>query len=632
MRYVMLRPSAHLSITDHLSTMETVMSTKNASTSSPNPTKPGTIAELREAMLADGTVDPRRRQEVASALRRLAKALCKPAEMIPTAPAALRPMLANFPAVRAGLSAGRWRNIRGLTQFALAHFGLATVPVRSRQALSPAWDALLGDVPAYSERYKLGRLGRYCSGVGVEPEGVGDQVMDGYLTDLRDRSLVSNPERLHRDAAVIWNRRATANMPWPRTLLCVPDNRDTYALPWTSFPASLKADVDAWLDWLGGTDPTIERDADPLKSASLRTRKRQIHLFVSAIGLSGLDTAELRTLADVVAPARAIAGFTFFWQRNGKTPSAHTSQMFSLACAIAKHWAKLGKDDLEQINKVKKRMVPKMEGMTQRNHDRLRPLRDPLLMHKLLTLPSAIREEVLRAGVPTTSLALQLQTALSIELLLAVPIRIKNLAGLRVGTHILIGRRGDVTLIVPKDEVKNGVPAEAQLPDNAVDLLDLYLTHYRPLLGDSASDWLFPGHTEAGAKGCEGLRQAIKTCLLSRCGLEWNPHLFRHLAAMIILTAHPGAHRHVQTILGHKSITTTMQFYAGMEKPAAFAHYSKLVSTLSDEALLPIPKGRTKRPGPKRPRARPPENRAGHPSDGPTDRNTSPAPSNGKRS
>ena len=75
MRYVMLRPSAHLSITDHLSTMETVMSTKNASTSSPNPTKPGTIAELREAMLADGTVDPRRRQEVASALRRLAKAL-----------------------------------------------------------------------------------------------------------------------------------------------------------------------------------------------------------------------------------------------------------------------------------------------------------------------------------------------------------------------------------------------------------------------------------------------------------------------------------------------------------------------------------------------------------------------------
>ena len=205
-----------------------------------------------------------------------------------------RPLLANFPSVRAGLSPGRWRNIRGLTQFALAHFGLATVPVRSLQALSPAWDALLADVPAYGELYKLGRLGRYCSGVGVEPEGVCDQVMNGYLTDLRDRSLVSHPERLHRDAAIIWNRRAAANMPWPRTLLCVPDNRGTYALLLGEHfrrrcrPTSMLSARPA------GQAPgrLVERDARPLKPASLRTRKRQIHLFVLLLVLCGQDPLE----------------------------------------------------------------------------------------------------------------------------------------------------------------------------------------------------------------------------------------------------------------------------------------------------------------------------------------------------
>ncbi len=577
------------------------MSTKNAPTDSPNPAKPSTIAELREAFLGDAELDPRRRDDVVSALRSLATALGKPAEMIPTSPAALRPMLANFPAVRAGLSPGRWRNIRGLTQFALAYFGLATVPVRSCQELSPAWDTLLADVPADGDRYKLGRLGRYCSSVGIEPKNVCDQVMDGYLVELRERSLVAHPERLHRDAAVIWNRCAAANKSWPQTCLRVADNRGAYALPWASFPASLKADVDAWLGWLGDTGPTAKRDADPLKPASLRTRERQIHLFVSAVVLSGHDSAELHTLADVVAPNRAQAGLNFFWERAGKKSSAHSGQILGVVRSIAKHWVKAAPADLEKLKRAVRDMVPEPEGMTERNRDRLRPLRNPERLVKLLKLPRVICAEVVGAGPPTISLALQLQTALAIELLLAVPVRIKNLVGLRVGVHVLTDHRGEVTLVLPKQEVKNAVALEAGLPEDSAALLHLYLAQYRPLLDGANSDWLFPGNTKLGRKGSEGLRQAIKRCVLTRCGLEWHPHLFRHLAAMMILTNDPGAYGQVQTVLGHKDIATTINSYCGMEKPAAFRHFGNLVSKLRDEALMPLPKRRSKLRGPKRP-------------------------------
>jgi integrase len=168
-----------------------------------------------------------------------------------------------------------------------------------------------------------------------------------------------------------------------------------------------------------------------------------------------------------------------------------------------------------------------------------------------------------------------------------VPMRIKNMVALRIGTHILIDRRGKMTLVVPNGEVKNRVGLDVKLPAVSAELLDLYLSHYRPLMEGANSDCLFPGHSAGGAKGYEAMRQNIKNCILTRCGLEMNPHLFRHLAAMIILTDNPGAHGQAQTVLGHKSINTTAKFYAGMEKPAAFGHFADVVTKLRDDVLLP---------------------------------------------
>ncbi len=110
------------------------MSTCNAS---PNPTfsaKPRHMAELRDAILADPSIEEARRRDIASALRGLAKGLRRPLDMIATDPEQLRGLLANTTPAMAGFKSGRWNNIRSLTQQALAHVGVVTVP----SDLSPA--------------------------------------------------------------------------------------------------------------------------------------------------------------------------------------------------------------------------------------------------------------------------------------------------------------------------------------------------------------------------------------------------------------------------------------------------------------------------------------------------------------
>jgi hypothetical protein len=84
---------------------------------------------------------------------------------------------------------------------------------------------------------------------------VNDGVIAGYQRDLEAQSLVVEPARSARDAARFWNSAADASSEWPQQRLSVPDNRTTYALPWAAYPASLQRDVEAWLAWLGGSDP-----------------------------------------------------------------------------------------------------------------------------------------------------------------------------------------------------------------------------------------------------------------------------------------------------------------------------------------------------------------------------------------
>lgn len=555
---------------------------------------PASLAELSEIILADPTLSLRQQKEIASALKSLAKAIGCPMQAISAQPTELRKAFKDRNSVSARVSEGRWRNIRSLTQCALGRVGLCKVPARFAQPLSAPWAILIKALSNSGDRYKLAHFGRYCDMAGLTPEQIDDAVMSTFLDDLLLRSLAAEPERTHRDAIISWNRSVAACQIWPQTPLTVPDNRRNYALPWDTFPATLKADADAWLYHLSDEDVFAEADFDPLRPASLITRKKQIHEYISALVLQGEAAEDLCTLADVVTLDRMKKGLKFFWDRAGGKASLHGGQIASVVRSIAKHWVKLDEPELDRLRVISRKIMPAPTGMTPANRTRLRPLLDEETKIRLLNLPERMRAEIVRRGAPTRSLALELQTAVAIEVLIMMPLRIKNLNHLKIGVDLLRGRDKGWTIAIPEEDVKNGMPLEALLPAPTARLIDLYLEKYWPLLADPNTAWLFPGQDPRKPKCQDALRQQIQKSIWVRCGLRFNPHTFRHSAGLIILIDDPGAHGQVQRVVGHKTILTTVSTYSGMETLASIGHYDELIQRMRGD--LPTRKDSADRP------------------------------------
>jgi integrase len=64
-----------------------------------------------------------------------------------------------------------------------------------------------------------------------------------------------------------------------------------------------------------------------------------------------------------------------------------------------------------------------------------------------------------------------------------------------------------------------------------------------------------------------------------------TPHQFRHLAAKIALDGNPGAYELVRQLLGHKNLSTTTNFYAGIDTRRAGRAHAELVMKLRESQL-----------------------------------------------
>ena len=561
---------------------------KNSDQATPIPS----LAELRVRLLADELLPERRRNDMASALASLAKALGRPLETIPADPAVLRSMLAGLNAPMVGLRPGRWRNVLSLVTATLAHLGIIIIQGRIREAPSPAWLRILPLISGgFAPHFHLWRFARYCTKQGIEPSSVGNTVLAAYQRDLETRSLVSDPARCVREAARFWNATSEASSEWPQRRLNVPDNRRSFAPPWEAFPDSLRRDVDNWCDWLGCADPFQERPFRTLRPTSVETRRRQLHAYLGALVCQGVKPEELKDLASAVTPEQAQRALRFFWERAGKQETVHLHQLTGMVIMIAHHWAKLPTPDIDRLRRMATRLRPILPGMTSRNISRLRQLEDPAKLETLLCLPQRLLEITRRSGVPSVHSARQVQTAVAVEILLNVPMRLRNLRCLRIGVDLLRQSSDSISFSIPGDQVKNGVGIQACLPAESSKLIAIYLDRYRALLLGADSDWLFPGISPEGPKSDDGLRTQIQKALADHCGLQFHPHLFRHLAAWLTLREKPDAHGQVQRILGQKSRASTMVFYSGLETQAALQHHDELVDRQRKKSEL------RKRPG-----------------------------------
>jgi integrase len=89
-----------------------------------------------------------------------------------------------------------------------------------------------------------------------------------------------------------------------------------------------------------------------------------------------------------------------------------------------------------------------------------------------------------------------------------------------------------------------------------------------------------------GAKGKVSFSVQITKHIYKATGLKMTVHQFRHAAGAIILKNRPGEFELVRQILGHRSITTTMRCYVGLETIQASEIFTNMVVAEINQDLM----------------------------------------------
>lgn len=125
--------------------------------------------------------------------------------------------------------------------------------------------------------------------------------------------------------------------------------------------------------------------------------------------------------------------------------------------------------------------------------------------------------------------------------------------------------------------MKNGRRIEFELPQSLVAMLDRHLALRAPLLCPHGTRWLFPRRDGVTSMNQSQLARRLGKRIRREVGITMNPHLFRHMAAMVWLDAHPGAYEAARRLLGHSSLSQTLSVYSGFESGTATRLFAEVV-------------------------------------------------------
>ena len=530
-------------------------------------------------LISNADLPGAKKLDMASAVRAIGKALGVDLADIPADPGLLRRRLDRISPEAIGYSPRRWANIRSLLARAL-ELARPLMPSRSYAPISPSWEALIAGM-SKSKQERLKPLLRYCSERGIDPSDVSLEVLHGYRDAILNDRLRATPEKTWDLLLWLWNKCVREVSGWPPVEIPRESKRETYILPWENFPASLKEDVDRFIERQTGRDLSDDGPPKPWRKRTCETRVYQLRAAASVLVRQGVDASEITSLSALTTFDNYQKILRFFFDRHDQTTSSQIANMAAFLKDVAKHWVKVDEAELVRLKKLSARLAVPRQGMTAKNRERLRPLDDPEMVDAFLDIPYRIRREMDKARGSARNKAVQAQVGVAILILQTAPIRLTNLTEIDIHKH-LIARGDKVYLVIDGTDVKNGEPVDFELPGNVIDMLAWYIKEHRPLLMKHPSDALFPG-AKAGPKSTSTLGGQISKTVFRYTGMEFNPHLFRHAGGKMFLDINPGQYEVVRRVLGHRSIATTTTIYTGAETRSAGQHFTSAIAQRLNE-------------------------------------------------
>ncbi|MBV9752439.1 MAG: site-specific integrase [Hyphomicrobiales bacterium] len=551
-------------------------------TSEPEHT-PETLADVMSLVEHDPRTRIERKRELCSALRTASRAIGKDLATIPCEPRQLRALLSGVSPKGVALSDARWTNVCSLLRRALRLAGVRTMPGRARDPLSREWETLRSLLHDRHAKLALSRLMSWCTTNGTSPEAVDQGIFKAFHQAIEETSLGQrDPGGLYRDACKVWNVAADTIPEWPKLKVEVPDRRRRFSLGLDAFPPSFAADVESYLAKGGEPDIFSDDYCKPARPITLKGRRQNILKAATALVNSGFPSDRITSLSQLVEAENAKAALRYLHDRAGRKKSGHLHQIANLLKTIARYYAKVDHATLELLRSFCKNLCPENNGLTDKNREYLRQFADPNKVSALLKLPQRLMNDAMSHDLGRRGDAVKAAFAVAIAIEVYLPIRIKNLTDLQLDQHIR--RYGRKTIVsIGAESTKNSQLIEAELPEEVAELLEIYLTRFRPRLVRGPSPWLFPG--EGGGRRREGgFGTQIRDLVLRETGIKMTVHQFRHFAAKLYLDRHPGALETVRRLLGHKNISTTARFYHELDTALSSRRYAQVISECLEEA------------------------------------------------
>jgi integrase len=180
--------------------------------------------------------------------------------------------------------------------------------------------------------------------------------------------------------------------------------------------------------------------------------------------------------------------------------------------------------------------------------------------------------------------ALYYSDGLRTAMLVAKPVRLRNLAGTQLGKNLL--RVDDVyRWTFAATETKTGEVIDALLPPRLTPYIERWITHYRRLLlqgAESDAMWI-------SIKGSPMGRADVyeRVCITTRqeLGVRINPHAFRHIVATGVAIALPEEVRLTPFLLDHRTERTVQEHYNLADSLSASSRYLQHLDLRRRKAL-----------------------------------------------
>jgi integrase len=522
-----------------------------------------------------------RRVQWSCSLRQVAKAMDKPLEVIPARYSAIRTALRQLHHVPLGLTAKTLANHRSNAKQALLWLHRERSVAEHGAPLSHAWERLREQLVDRSARYRLAPLMRYCSASGVPPQAVDESVIDAYM-GYRCREMArSTTPVTRRVLARIWNAQTGRIEGWPAQRLIEPLTKRHGELSWDDFPIGLRQDVEVYLQSLckvrlsrGGTR------LHPCKATTITVRRRELLLTAKKAVSLGVAKESLTSLGALLNPDVVEKVLDWYWNKNGETPKAFTIELSKHLLAAARATNCVDEQACARLDDLRAALERHRQGgLTDKNMALIRQVLAKGVWQRVVNLPAQLmaKARARRDHAPIGAGVLA-QIAVAIAILTVAPVRRSNLTRIRLGTNLIKpGGPDSKYWLVPEYDVKNWVRLEFPLDDHVTGLIDEYVHDFRPaLLRGHNEDWLFPGQ-RGGPKEPISFATQIVRQISKATGLWVTVHQFRHAAGALLLQKYPGNYELVRRVLGHRSITTTIQFYCALENVQASELFAKVV-------------------------------------------------------